>query len=466
MLVPYKSEQVPFLLEKTRPILRYRREDFGFLAAFPNGRVGMFEAAAEPLLQAGSSYEECKPYLVTRLKVPTEFHFSAPLMAWVELTRACNLRCPHCFVEAGAPREIEMSTARILRLLDEWAEMGVFSVVITGGEPSLHPDFLEIVHHAHGLGFTVAIASNGMPLSEAMLRQIPQDDVIISVSLDGIHGAGAATGQSDFEAVTRKLLQIRDFGFNTSIMTTTTHDNIGDLQMFINFAIDSDISLRSVPFVPMGRGSLYRELQNQVGDIEKAAQFWLAEEKWERVKDRQLGLCAGKVFNFLITMVYSLRRCMSGRGLCYVTSDGMVYPCSNCSGSKILAGGNLLERPFADIWNDDRWPIRSITWRAFLANTCDGCPINSEEFFCTGRCPGSSYALNGVLDGCGVSEFQRHSILRREELFRQEVNDHPRIYAEQVKLEASQALQSSGPDLGSLVQPVPERLVSIGRAKA
>jgi radical SAM protein with 4Fe4S-binding SPASM domain len=469
MLVPYKAEHIPSLPEKCRPVLRYRREEFGFLAAFPNGRVGMFESAAEPLLQAGSSYEECKPYLVTRLRIPTEFHFSAPLMAWVELTRACNLRCPHCFVEAGPPREIEMSTERILRLLDEWAEMGVFSVVITGGEPSIHPDFLEIVHYAHSLGFTVAIASNGMPLNAKMLEQIPQDDVIISVSLDGIHGAGAATGESDFDAVTRKLLQIRDFGFNTSIMTTTTHENVGDLQTFINFAIDNDISLRSLPFVPMGRGKLYRELQNQVADIEKAAQFWLAEEKWERIKDRQLGLCSGKVFNFLITMVYSMRRCMSGRGLCYLTSDGTVWPCTNCSGNKVLAGGNVRERAFAEIWNDDTWPIRQITWKTFIEKNCLGCPINGDEYFCTGRCPGSSYSLHEVLDGCGVSEFQRQSVLRREELFRQEINDHPRIYAEQVKMEALQALhKDQEPDLARFVPPAPEKkLVPLGsRAKA
>jgi radical SAM protein with 4Fe4S-binding SPASM domain len=160
---------------------------------------------------------------------------------------------------------------------------------------------------------------------------------------------------------------------------------------------------------------------------------------------------------------------MSGRGLCYVTSDGMVFPCSNCSGSKILAGGNLHERSFADIWNDDAWGIRGITWKNFLEKTCQGCPINSDEYFCTGRCPGSSYALNGILDNCGVSEFQRDSILRREELFRREVNDHPRIYAEQVRLEALEAVEKSRQqDLSQLVPPPPpEKLVNLGgRAKA
>ncbi len=169
------------------------------------------------------------------------------------------------------------------------------------------------------------------------------------------------------------------------------------------------------------------------------------------------------MFNFLITMVYTLRRCMSGRGLCYITSDGTVFPCSNCSGGKILAGGNLLERSFADIWNDDLWPIRGITWKTFLEKTCQGCPINSEDYFCTGRCPASSYALNEAVDGCGVSEFQRHSILRREELFREVIHDEPRIYNSQVKMEALGKEADPGP-INQLAGQ--GRLVSLGGGSA
>jgi radical SAM protein with 4Fe4S-binding SPASM domain len=423
---PYKAEHIPFLPPKVRPIVRYRPEEFGYLAAFPDGRLALLDYAAEPLLAAGSSYDECAPHKVTRLKVSNEFHFSAPLMAWIELTRLCNLRCPHCFVDAGEKREVEMPTSRLLSLLDEFAEMGTFSVVITGGEPSLQPDFLEIVNHAYDLGFTVAIASNGMPLTPKVLAQIPRDDVIISLSLDGIHGQGAPTGEDDFTAATRRILEIRDQGFNTSFMTTTTHDNVGDLQKFITFAMDNNVSIRSVPFSPMGRGKFYKELQNRIDDIEKAAQFWITEEKWGRIKDQELGLCSGKVFAFLFTMVYSMQRCMSGRGLCYITSDGTVYPCSNCSSSALFPGGNLLEKSMADIWNDDSWPIRGVTWKSYLKDVCEGCALNDDtKFFCTGRCPGSSMALNGEVIGCGVSDFQRHSILRREELFREEMKEEP-----------------------------------------
>src|SRR5579864_9311456 len=114
---PYNPDRISALPPKVRPLVRYRKEEFGYLAAFPDGRVGLYETGVEPLLAAGSSYDECAPHKVSRLKVATEFHFSAPLMAWVELTRYCNLRCPHCFVDAGDKRDVEMPTARILRLL-------------------------------------------------------------------------------------------------------------------------------------------------------------------------------------------------------------------------------------------------------------------------------------------------------------------------------------------------------------
>jgi radical SAM protein with 4Fe4S-binding SPASM domain len=424
-LAPYAPEFTSSLPQRSRPVVRYRGEEFGYVAGFPDGTVAMFTRAVAPLLAAGRPFEECQPHLLRSLQVPTDFHFAAPLLGWIEITRRCNLRCPHCFVEGGLPRRSELSTERILRLLDEWAEMGVFSVVITGGEPTIHRDFVQITRHAHELGFTVGIATNGTPLTEKLLAKLPHDDVIISVSIDEAHGQGK-NGESDFAFATRRLLEIRDQGFNTSIMTTTTHDNVGRLNEIITWAVDNDISLRSVPFVPMGRGLLYQQMLNTTADVELAARFWLAEEQWERVKDERLGLCTGKVFNFLLTMVFATRRCMSGRGLCYVDSSGDVYPCTTCSGGRTLCGGNLQRKSFSDVWNDENWAIRRITWRNF-EKTCDGCPINDDRYFCTGRCPGSSYAYNRRYDGCGMTEFLRRSVLRREELFREHVRAEPRV---------------------------------------
>lgn len=434
-LVPYRGATP--LPARTRPLVRYRKEDFGYLVAFPDGHVGMYEDSVLPLVEAGLSAEECAEHALASLPVSRDFHFAGPCMAWLEITRRCNLRCPHCFVEGGVARNLELSTERIYRLLDEWAEMGVFSVVITGGEPSVHPDFLAIVRRAHELGFVVGIATNAVPLTDKVLAQIPQDDVIISVSLDGIHDQGKYRNETDFSYVTRRLVELRDRGFNTSIMTTTTHDNAQELQTIIHWAVDNDVSLRSVPFVPMGRGALYRELANTTAEVDLAAEFWIAEEQWERVKDPSLGLCAGKVFNFLLTMVFATRRCMSGRGLAYVNSGGDVFPCSTCSGNKVLCAGNVMLASFKDIWDGPDWEIRQITWDTFK-QTCEGCPINEDKYFCTSRCPGSSSVYNNTFDGCGATEFQRRSVLRREELFRERVMEEPRVLVNEHGVHAGQ----------------------------
>jgi radical SAM protein with 4Fe4S-binding SPASM domain len=420
------DEQVETLPGKTRPWLRYRPEVFGYLAAFPSGHVRMYREGAKALLGDGASEARCTTHLLERLSVPTTFHFSAPLMAWLEITRQCNLRCPHCFVEGGTKRASEISTETILALLDEWAEMGVFSVVITGGEPTIHPDFVEIVNQAQRLGFVVGIATNGIAMTERLLSRIPQNDVIISLSLDEIHGQGASHRLSDFDYVTRRLLEIRDSGFNTSIMTTTTSQNIRELRRIIRWAIENDVSLRSVPCVPMGRAVMHPELVNTPEDVDLAAEFWIEEEKWERIKDGRLGLCSGKVFNFLLTMSFATHRCMSGRGICYVNSSGDVYPCSTCSGNKVLCAGNLRMASFREIWESEDWEIRGITWDVYR-KTCDSCPIDDEKYFCTGRCPGSSSVLTGRFDGCGTTNFQRQSILRREALFRKRVRLEPRV---------------------------------------
>jgi radical SAM protein with 4Fe4S-binding SPASM domain len=431
---PYPDTDRESLPRLCRPIIRFRPEAFGYLAAFPSGKIALYDATVRSLLESGATYDQCRPHLLTRLNLPTDFHFNAPLMAWIEITRRCNLRCAHCFVEGGQRRSSEMSTDRILALLEEWAEMGVFSVVITGGEPTIHPDFVEIVQRAYNLGFTVGIATNGTTLTPKLLEKIPHDDVIISISLDEAHDQGGATGLSDFDYVTRRLLEVRDQGFNTSVMTTTTHDNVHVLERVVNWAVENDISLRSVPFVPMGRGALYRMMLNKTADVEHAARFWLAEEAWERVRDQKLGLCTGKVFNFLMTMAFSARRCMSGRGNCYVDSSGDVYPCTTCSGARVLSGGNVLFESFAELWNSDRWAIRDITWKNF-ENTCKGCPINEDKYFCTGRCPGSSAVHHGTLTDCGMTDFLRQSVLRREELFRDNIRPEPRVEMTQVTVD-------------------------------
>src|SRR4030095_7190721 len=70
----------------------------------------------------------------------------APFSAMIEISDRCNEVCVHCYQIQG--RKGEMSTEEIKTVLDELADMGVLFLTLSGGEPTLRKDFLDIVRHA------------------------------------------------------------------------------------------------------------------------------------------------------------------------------------------------------------------------------------------------------------------------------------------------------------------------------
>lgn len=85
----------------------------------------------------------------------------SPIMAHISLTNACNLTCSFC---CFANRDIseKLPTEKVLQALDSFKKIGVTGVEFTGGgEPSIHPDFKQIVRYAKDLGFSLGICTNG-----------------------------------------------------------------------------------------------------------------------------------------------------------------------------------------------------------------------------------------------------------------------------------------------------------------
>jgi radical SAM protein with 4Fe4S-binding SPASM domain len=124
-----------------------------------------------------------------------------PLSGSLELTYRCNLRCVHCYLAGHEVRQKqqsrEMSTAKMLSLLDEITEAGCLNLLITGGEPLLREDFPEIYRHAKEKGLLVTVFSNGTLITEKVIelfRDYPPLEVEIS-----IYGATAGT----YEKITR-----------------------------------------------------------------------------------------------------------------------------------------------------------------------------------------------------------------------------------------------------------------------
>ena len=99
-------------------------------------------------------------------------HLSSPCLAQINLTSRCNMRCPVCFADAGAPgwtyEPDYDEVVRQLRTLRELRPTPCTAIQFTGGEPTVHPDFLRIISAARDMGFShIQIATNGLKLADA-----------------------------------------------------------------------------------------------------------------------------------------------------------------------------------------------------------------------------------------------------------------------------------------------------------
>jgi radical SAM protein with 4Fe4S-binding SPASM domain len=396
--------------------VKYHKEYFGYIAGFSDGSVALLRPESHFSLETQRPFEELRSdgLLLETLEIRDGFFLNTPPLIWLELTRRCNLSCDHCYISGGNARENELSGAQFAQIIDELGDMGIWAVAFTGGEPTLHPDFSALVWHARRRGMLVGIATNGLMLTNKLLDSLPRDGVIISISLDNLHFSGH--GQSkEFQYVTGVLERCGQRGFKTNIMTSTNRKNLGDLDILIAWAEEQHVSIRSVPFSPLGRGKKFKtQLELSPADAVSAARFWLRECELEHKYHQDVGLCVGSIFNYGLTLAYMTRRCSSGRYLAYIASDGTVYPCTMTAGEDIFSPGNLLETGFATLWRS-HWTIRDYSWDNFQ-KTCAPCPINGEDYYCAARCPAMSYARHGTFSECGASGFEIASTVIRTSL--------------------------------------------------
>ncbi len=120
-------------------------------------------------------------------------HLSTPVLAQIDLTNRCNMRCPICFANANAAGYVfEPDYDEIIREMQVLRDMRprvTTAIQFTGGEPTIHPDFLEIVAQAREMGFShIQIATNGLRLAETdFARQAAEAGVhTLYLQFDGV----------------------------------------------------------------------------------------------------------------------------------------------------------------------------------------------------------------------------------------------------------------------------------------
>ena len=119
-----------------------------------------------------------------RLVDQFEYGLDAPICLTWELTYACNLACVHCLSSSGQRDPRELTTDECKALIDELERMQVFYVNIGGGEPTVRPDFWELLDYAVAHHVGVKFSTNGVRITPSVQRLAATDYVDIQISLD------------------------------------------------------------------------------------------------------------------------------------------------------------------------------------------------------------------------------------------------------------------------------------------
>ncbi|NLG34755.1 MAG: radical SAM protein [Lentisphaerae bacterium] len=192
-------------------------------------------------------------------------------MFYLYLTNGCNLRCRHCWITPtvvhGQPRPGDGLDYDLLRhAVEEARPMGLTAAKLTGGEPTLHPRFLDIADALTDAGLDLTLETNGTLIDSSMAVHLHEKTSLkrVAVSLDssdaqehdafrGLPGA--------FDAAVTGFRHLVAAGYRPQIIMSVYRGNIGRIEPLIEMAIH--LGAGSVKFNPVtasGRGAvMHRE---------------------------------------------------------------------------------------------------------------------------------------------------------------------------------------------------------------
>ncbi len=313
---------------------------------------------------------------------------ASPLSAMIEVADRCNEACEHCYQVQG--EKGEMTTAQVKRVMDELRELGVLFLIISGGEPTLRKDFLELVEYARRSKFAVKVFSNGLRITEAMAQRLAElavQEVQISLYSPDPQAHDSVTRvRGSFEATVAAVRRLTAVGVRVVVKSPLMTVNQADADRYVELvrSLGADFSLD--PLLNPRENGDSSPLSLSVG------------------KERYLALRRSPAFAKQSkdhrTAALGTSPCKACRGNVHIEANGELRPCTQWS----VATGNALEEGVVQAFRHDprARAIRELTWADMWG--CRQCDLRDE----CGRC--FSDAKLGVGDALApYAEACRHA---------------------------------------------------------
>lgn len=321
------------------------------------------------------------------------------LVFW-ELTRACNLSCPHCRASSTASVSTDdLSLPEIKNIIDGVSlreNLNKSIIVFSGGEPLLRQDIFDIISYTARKGLKPALATNATLITPEIADKLKQSGLgKVAVSIYGSsreYHDGFLNQSGAFDSSLIGIENLKKNGISIQINTTITKQNEFDVENIARLALNLGAGAYHIfLLVPVGRGTAIAGDEINPAEYEKLLFKINAFTKQPEYNGIFIKVtCAPHYYR--IAGISSAPKgavtkgCLAGSGVCFISHKGEVYPC----GYLPVKAGDLKNESFADIW--DNSPVfRSLRDTKALKGKCGRCEFNN---IC-GGCRARAYAKNG-----------------------------------------------------------------------
>lgn len=322
--------------------------------------------------------------------------FYIPIGITFRVTGDCMRDCIYCNIERVPNHAIRlMPLERWDELAEESKQMKLISVILTGGDPFMHPDFLKIVECFTKRGIHPFIVTKSFVSKEKAQKLAGLGIHTMQVSIDAAvpqvvdfltqsHGA--------FEQAVDSIKNLQDAGITVSTNTVITSYNILLFPDLVRFLVQ--LGVKRIRHSQFGR-SYYKEYQDDLFIHERAG-IWLEQEMKRLYESKEIPFSIDFTYMKDQSMiepeqkqsVYMERAvCSGGRWGFIITADGTVIPCDEIPATAEYSLGNVSHQSIMDVWESPQIDKYLNPSREYFQGTiCYTCDIFDPCHQDKGRC--------------------------------------------------------------------------------
>jgi len=299
-----------------------------------------------------------------------------PVVVW-NVTRACNLNCIHCYARAvDRTHEKELTHDQGLAVIDDLAAFGAPVILFSGGEQLMRPDLTELAKYAVSKGMRAVISTNGTLITRAKANELKKIGLsYVGVSIDGMETVNDRFRgkKGAFKDAMAGITNCQEAGLKVGLRFTINRMNTEEIPYILDLLEEHDIPrVCFYHLVYAGRGSDMVEQDLDHEETRKVVDVIM--DRTKDLHDRGISKEVLTVDNHADGPYVYLRMLKennpraegvlrllemnegnsSGRGIGCISWDGSVHADQFW---RHYSFGNVLERPFSEIWSDLSNPL-------------------------------------------------------------------------------------------------------------